>query len=816
MDPYLYFGTSPGDVGIPLGSLNTSLDGDLWASTGANAILNQINDSNMNTNTSMNTNMNSNTNAEGFNGSLSNEGFNGSFSGSLGTSLGGSLNAPNSSLSLLSSSSSSSSFSSSPQVLTHLNQHEDENVFDTRVGSIGSNSTIMASASPPPHPSLAHAGMNVPNNPNGNSLHLAHGPPAHLFATPFSPFQHAAFEVEDDLNGVNPSNLFRGTTGESGIYQQQQQQPISAQHTTQLYQPQQQQQQQQQQAQPITIGQMTPQALMNQLSSLMGSSDLANVPSALPLPSLPNNTSPSSHASLTPSSANAVSTPPSVPAPSSRKRARGPSGQPVAQQQHSIDLSEDLEEVRDLNASTFTVYPGSVPTPNTTNTSMMIDPSLDRDEAKKVKHQMTDRQRRAKIKESMDALKALVPLEPNQKADQATIVASSVTLVQNLKDEVAELRKKLQQMELNSAKEAMKLDSKRQAIRSVSGVPHQVPQLSNSPFTSMMASLNGAGVSMWRIGLTGKIIEVNLVFELVSGFSAGEVVGNTPCGPPLFGSLSIMPAAFLKAFSDVAAVPQVNSAGEPLEHTVTLQKIEDQQHQHQQQSQHHISPSSTASTVSPSLEFPISPDNPSPSSFGSTSGTSSCSSTPGTPVIKQESITVNPSSTAQSNQSQASVAPLYANASISNFPVVPQTELQNFFPTCKASSYKCRSLIYSHPHTQTQAGVINPQPHGNFLVNHLAALPYNHVLKLLCRHHTLWGEVTTQIATTTYWYSFTHRNVHLLLFTHSTLVSASFSFQILESIVTLCLVRDSNGQPDYIMLLSYVIYTHTRNRSVDW
>jgi hypothetical protein len=73
--------------------------------------------------------------------------------------------------------------------------------------------------------------------------------------------------------------------------------------------------------------------------------------------------------------------------------------------------------------------------------------------------------------------------------------------------------------------------------------------------------------SLCYLGLTGKIIEVNLVFELVSGFSAAEVVGNTPCGPPLFGSLSIMPSAFLRAFSEVSAVPQLNNAGDPLEHT---------------------------------------------------------------------------------------------------------------------------------------------------------------------------------------------------------------------------------------------------------
>jgi len=42
---------------------------------------------------------------------------------------------------------------------------------------------------------------------------------------------------------------------------------------------------------------------------------------------------------------------------------------------------------------------------------------------------------------------------------------------------------------------------------------------------------------------------MNLVFELVSGFRAADVIGHTPCHPPMFGSLSIMPSAFLKAFA---------------------------------------------------------------------------------------------------------------------------------------------------------------------------------------------------------------------------------------------------------------------------
>jgi hypothetical protein len=139
----------------------------------------------------------------------------------------------------------------------------------------------------------------------------------------------------------------------------------------------------------------------------------------------------------------------------------------------------------------------------------------------------------------------------------------------------------------------------------------------------------------------------------------------------LFGSLSIMPSAFLKAFSEVSAIPQVNAAGEPLEHT---RMIGDSQAG---------SPTSNASGSSPhTLEYPNSPSTPASSGSGSTSAMGAFingGSTPVTPVVKHE-ISVNPSSTAQSNGSQASVAPLYANASISNFPVVPQTELENFFP----------------------------------------------------------------------------------------------------------------------------------------
>jgi len=78
-----------------------------------------------------------------------------------------------------------------------------------------------------------------------------------------------------------------------------------------------------------------------------------------------------------------------------------------------------------------------------TEQSLIKGQSNEKDVRKRLKHQVTDRKRRAKIKESMDALKDLIPLVPNQKSDQATVVATSVEFVRELKNEVVQLRSKI-------------------------------------------------------------------------------------------------------------------------------------------------------------------------------------------------------------------------------------------------------------------------------------------------------------------------------------------------------------------------------------
>ena len=370
----------------------------------------------------------------------------------------------------------------------------------------------------------------------------------------------------------------------------------------------------------------------------------------------------------------------------------------------------------------------------------------DKEQQKKVKHQMTDRQRRAKIKESMDQLKALVPLEANQKADQATIVAESVDMIKNMKDEIASLRAKVAAMELTGgAKDGSSTQGSPSSPMELSAAQRkallQQSYASSSPLSAMLASLNGAGVSLLRLGLDGRVLEVNLVWEMVTGFSGADVVGRSPCSAPLYGSLSVMPKSFLRYFSTVSAAvstPMLDGSVSPI--------------------------SSDSSVSSPMLDGrgPVSP---------ASSTSSSGSSEDGLPPL--------PPSGASTGRLASAASPLFSNVTISSLPIVPHSELQSFYP------FKCKTLPDTLTTTSTApTTAINPSainnttttttattanssslPHGQYLMNHLANLPPNHVLKLLSRVSTSYGDT-------------------------------------LESIQTMCLVRNGSGQPDYVLCLT--------------
>jgi hypothetical protein len=141
----------------------------------------------------------------------------------------------------------------------------------------------------------------------------------------------------------------------------------------------------------------------------------------------------------------------------------------------------------------------------------------------------------------------------------------------------------------------------------------------------------------------------------------------------------------------------------------------------------------SAAVSSPMLDGPASP---------STASTASNSSDELPPPMNAQRVA-------------SSVSPLFSNVTISSLPIVPHSELQSFFP------FKCKTL----PDPSTSASSSPPLPHGQYLMNHLSTLPPNHVLKLLSRVSTSYGDT-------------------------------------LESIQTMTLVRTREGAPDYILCLT--------------
>jgi hypothetical protein len=321
--------------------------------------------------------------------------------------------------------------------------------------------------------------------------------------------------------------------------------------------------------------------------------------------------------------------------------------------------------------------PQSQPTSKRANSLESQSPinENDKEYQKKMKHQLTDRQRRAKIKESMDQLKSLLPVE-KEKADQATVIAESVQYVKSLKDEVNELRKKIAEMELsqnerNGRKEQL-------TYRSFTG----------SPLESVQHGLNGAGVSYWRLGLDCKLLEVNIVFEMLTGYSREEIVGTIPCRAPLYASTSFLPKAFMRYFANngVTAASYGKTSVDNLksfDETVDSDKEKDKKDENEVYD-----------------------------------------------IRKKQTL---------------STAPLFPVSTIANFPVVPQSELQSFFPQKSKSPNDSQSLLSA-----------------KYLVNHLINLPPTHVLKLLTRLNTTYGDT-------------------------------------LELIQTLSLVRTPDGLPDHIV-----------------
>jgi len=151
----------------------------------------------------------------------------------------------------------------------------------------------------------------------------------------------------------------------------------------------------------------------------------------------------------------------------------------------------------------------------------------------------------------MDDLKALVIDDPNARPNQVSIVAASVNLLHDLKGEVSQLKQKLAAMEVANRQEQTQQQLavlQRHHTESSTGSSHNSDTQIVSPLQYIMPSMNASGISVWRLHTSGTLLEVNMVFEMLSGHRNSTLVGKAPWQAPIYGCLSNVPQSFLRLF----------------------------------------------------------------------------------------------------------------------------------------------------------------------------------------------------------------------------------------------------------------------------
>jgi len=165
----------------------------------------------------------------------------------------------------------------------------------------------------------------------------------------------------------------------------------------------------------------------------------------------------------------------------------------------------------------------------------------DRTAARKIKHRLIDRARRRRVKDSLDQLKELVKFENHQKPDKATVVASAVREITDLKSKVATLQAQLARMASLPSMRAGGSDYPMPSVRldekdfssMVSPRSDRLPSAVH--LQSFLAGLGGAGVMAILYGMDCIVRDLNGLFETILGFRREELVGIRFSDAPLHG-----------------------------------------------------------------------------------------------------------------------------------------------------------------------------------------------------------------------------------------------------------------------------------------
>jgi len=190
--------------------------------------------------------------------------------------------------------------------------------------------------------------------------------------------------------------------------------------------------------------------------------------------------------------------------------------------------SEDPPGLFDLNFSAVQELQGSESSPKESKSLKMGSRKVareERQEIRKVKHRIIDRKRRQREKASIDELRDLVLMHPSEKPDKATIVAGAVRTIKDMQLQIAQLEARL----------TPSMCFCKGPCSCV--VPHDFKSRTvDTALPTLLTGLATAGVAIMVIDFKDStVVELNDMFENLSGFRKEEVLGRRFSDSPLFG-----------------------------------------------------------------------------------------------------------------------------------------------------------------------------------------------------------------------------------------------------------------------------------------
>lgn len=254
---------------------------------------------------------------------------------------------------------------------------------------------------------------------------------------------------------------------------------------------------------------------------------------------------------------------------STDNRAATPELFTVDDQDQFIDDADEQEAEQPSSSSTSTssISPG-LPSSSSSTSLPAVDSNNNGGElTKQVKHQLSDRQRRLKIKLKLQELTSIVTSHHHlARTDQMSVISKSVDMLLSLQSQVAALTASLKVKEKEKIRYENEMKTLQQQCTSFS---HVLSTLNNqgsllsSPSvhlfnSSLSSSLIASGVSVCRLNIHGHIFEVNETFRMLTEYSLSELVGRSITSYPLYSSIYRVPSNLLSLFTPLPVLDEMD------------------------------------------------------------------------------------------------------------------------------------------------------------------------------------------------------------------------------------------------------------------